>query len=89
MHLISGENEFNDSYWKNIEHDGDRFEYRFKPYGENDLGGLEEDDEQLEEWLTQHDIDEVSKNIILNEGFSYEDFIHNMEKLDLMRLELR
>ena len=38
MHLISGENEFNDSYWKNIEHDGDRFEYRFKPYGENDLG---------------------------------------------------
>ena len=26
MHLISGENEFNDSYWKNIEHDGDRFD---------------------------------------------------------------
>lgn len=40
MHLISGENEFNDSYWKNIEHDGDRFEYRFKPYGENDLGAF-------------------------------------------------
>ena len=38
MHLISGENEFNDSYWKDIEHKGDRFEYRFKPYGENDLG---------------------------------------------------
>ncbi|KAI8129196.1 Mitogen-activated protein kinase kinase kinase 15 [Lucilia cuprina] len=52
-------------------------------------GGLEEVDEQLEEWLTQHDIDEVSKATILNEGFSYEDFIYNMEKLDLMRLDLR
>ena len=40
MHLISGENEFNDTYWKNIEHDGKRFEYRFKPYGENDLGAF-------------------------------------------------
>ena len=38
MHLISGENEFNDSYWKDLDHDGKRFEYRFKPYGENDLG---------------------------------------------------
>ena len=38
MHLISGENEFNDSYWSKISHEGDRFEYRFKPYGENDLG---------------------------------------------------
>ena len=38
MHLISGENEFNDTYWKKIKHEGDRFEYRFKPYGENDLG---------------------------------------------------
>ena len=38
MHLISGENEFNDSYWEGLDHDGDRFEYRFKPYGENDLG---------------------------------------------------
>ena len=39
MHLFSGENEFNDSYWKNIENkSGDRFKYRFKPYGENDLG---------------------------------------------------
>ncbi len=38
MHLISGENEFNDSYWKDMDHKGDRFEYRFKPYGENDLG---------------------------------------------------
>ena len=38
MHLISGENEFNDSYWEGMEHEGKRFEYRFKPYGENDLG---------------------------------------------------
>lgn len=52
-------------------------------------GGLEEVDEQLEEWLTQNDIDEVSKATILNEGFSYEDFIYNMDKFDLMRLELR
>ena len=40
MHLISGENEFNDTYWKDIKHEGDRFEYRFKPYGENDLGAF-------------------------------------------------
>ena len=40
MHLISGENEFNDSYWKNIKDGSDRFEYRFKPYGENDLGAF-------------------------------------------------
>lgn len=39
MHLFSGENEFNDSYWKGMDHKGDRFKYRFKPYGENDLGG--------------------------------------------------
>uniref|UniRef100_A0A1A9VVY2 Protein kinase domain-containing protein n=1 Tax=Glossina austeni TaxID=7395 RepID=A0A1A9VVY2_GLOAU len=55
----------------------------------SNCNGLEEVDEQLEEWLTQHDIDEISKSIILNEGFSYDDFIYNMEKLDLMRLELR
>jgi len=40
MHLMSGENGFNDSYWENIETEGDRFEYRFKPYGENDLGAF-------------------------------------------------
>ena len=40
MHLISGENEFNDSYWKDYDHSDDRFEYRFKPYGENDLGAF-------------------------------------------------
>ena len=40
MHLISGENDFNDSYWEKIEHKSDRFEYRFKPYGENDLGAF-------------------------------------------------
>ena len=41
MRLFSGENEFNDSYWKNIKNkDGDRFKYRFKPYGENDLGAF-------------------------------------------------
>ena len=34
------ENEFNDSYWKNIKKHGDRFKYRFKPYGENDLGAF-------------------------------------------------
>lgn len=40
MHLISGENEFNDSYWEGMDHSDDRFEYRFKPYGENDLGAF-------------------------------------------------
>lgn len=51
--------------------------------------GLHEIDEQLEQWLAQHDIDEFSKTLILNEGFTFEDFIYNMEKLDLMRLGLR
>lgn len=51
--------------------------------------GLHEIDEQLEQWLAQHDIDEFSKSLILNEGFTFEDFIYNMEKLDLMRLGLR
>lgn len=51
--------------------------------------GLHEVDEQLEQWLTQQDIDEFSKTLILNEGFTFEDFIYNMEKLDLMRLGLR
>ncbi len=38
---FSGENEFNDSYWKNYDTDGDdRFDYHFKWYGENDLGGF-------------------------------------------------
>ncbi len=41
MHLFSGENEFNDSYWKNLKNkNGDRFKYHFKPYGENDLGAF-------------------------------------------------
>lgn len=51
--------------------------------------GLHEVDEQLEQWLTQQEIDEFSKTLILNEGFTFEDFIYNMEKLDLMRLGLR
>jgi len=51
--------------------------------------GLHEIDEQLEQWLVQHDIDDFSKTLILNEGFTFEDFIYNMEKLDLMRLGLR
>ncbi|KAM8705382.1 hypothetical protein ACLKA7_009790 [Drosophila subpalustris] len=51
--------------------------------------GLHEIDEQLEQWLAQHDIDDFSKTLILNEGFTFEDFIYNMEKLDLMRLGLR
>ncbi|XP_067615428.1 mitogen-activated protein kinase kinase kinase 15 isoform X3 [Eurosta solidaginis] len=50
---------------------------------------INEIDEQLAQWLTNHDIDEFSQTIILNEGFTYEDFMFNMEKLDLMRLELR
>ena len=40
MHLFSGENEFNDSYWSGVNKHGDRFKYRFKPYGENDLGAF-------------------------------------------------
>ena len=39
MRLFSGKNEFNDSYWATLDTKGDdRFEYRFKYYGENDLG---------------------------------------------------
>lgn len=39
MRLFSGENEFLSTYYKDIENaTGDRFKYRFKSYGENDLG---------------------------------------------------
>ena len=51
--------------------------------------GLDEVDEQLEQWLTRNSIDEFTKAQILSEGFSLEDFLYNMEKLDLMRLDLR
>ncbi len=38
---FGGENEFNDSYFEDYETSGDdRFEYHFKWYGENDLGGF-------------------------------------------------
>ncbi len=40
MHLISGENEFCDSYFEKLDCSGKRFKYRFKPYGENDLGAF-------------------------------------------------
>ncbi|MBD3419844.1 MAG: hypothetical protein GF398_06990 [Chitinivibrionales bacterium] len=41
MKLVTGENQFLDDYFANYKHleDDERFHYRFKPYGETDLGG--------------------------------------------------
>lgn len=46
-------------------------------------------DVKLSDWLSRHNIDAVSRNIILAEQFSYENFIYDMEKSDLHRMGLR
>lgn len=46
-------------------------------------------DTRLNEWLIKHNIDAVSRNIILSESFSYEDFVYELEKTDLHRIGLK
>lgn len=46
-------------------------------------------DLRLDEWLIKNNVDSVSRNIILNELFTYEDFIYEMEKEDLHQIGLK
>lgn len=46
-------------------------------------------DTRLNEWLIKNNIDTVSKNIILSELFTYEDFVYELEKRDLHRIGLK
>lgn len=46
-------------------------------------------DSQLSDWLIKHNIDKTSRDIILNEQFSFVDFVYHMEKSDLHRIGLK
>lgn len=46
-------------------------------------------DAKLNDWLILNNIDKTSRDIILNEQFSYKDFLYYMEKADLHRIGLK
>lgn len=46
-------------------------------------------DARLNDWLIKNGIDLTSRNMILNEMFTYEDFVYEMEKVDLLRIGLK
>lgn len=46
-------------------------------------------DTRLADWLTTSNIDTISKNLILSEQFTYDDFVYGMEKSDLYRIGLK
>ncbi|XP_031620705.1 mitogen-activated protein kinase kinase kinase 15 isoform X2 [Contarinia nasturtii] len=46
-------------------------------------------DARLNDWLNATNIDSISKNLILAEQFTYDDFIYGMEKTDLQRIGLK
>lgn len=46
-------------------------------------------DRVLAEWLNNQNIDSKSKNIILTEDFSFDDFIYETDKEDIRRIGLR
>lgn len=48
-----------------------------------------EGDVRLNDWLIRHSIDRDSRNMILNEDFTFDDFCLHMEKDDLLRIGLR
>lgn len=47
------------------------------------------EDGRLSDWLDVNNIDALSKNAILAEQFTYDDFIYGMEKSDLHRIGLK
>lgn len=47
------------------------------------------EDSRLGDWLDTSNIDTQSKNAILSEQFTYDDFIYGMEKSDLHRIGLK
>lgn len=46
-------------------------------------------DSKLNDWLIRNNVDPISRNIIFAEDFTYEDFVYNLEKSDLLRLNLK
>lgn len=46
-------------------------------------------DSKLNDWLIRNNVDNVSRNIIFSEDFTYEDFVYNLDKSDLLRLNLK
>lgn len=46
-------------------------------------------DSRLNDWLNTTNIDPISKNAILAEQFTFDDFIYGMEKSDLYRIGLK
>lgn len=46
-------------------------------------------DARLNEWLIKQGIDSTSRNIILNEAFSFDDFVYELQKEDLLRIGLK
>lgn len=46
-------------------------------------------DQKLNEWLIRCNVDPVSRNLILDSAFSYEDFLFEMTKEDLCRIGLK
>lgn len=46
-------------------------------------------DTRLADWLNASNIDSVSRNLILAEQFTFDDFIYGMEKTDLYRIGLK
>lgn len=46
-------------------------------------------DSKLNDWLIRNNVDNVSRSIIFAEDFTYEDFVYNLDKSDLLRLNLK
>lgn len=46
-------------------------------------------DAKLNEWLNKHNIDEISRNIIFREEFTYEDFVYEMTQAEMQRIGLK
>lgn len=46
-------------------------------------------DARLNDWLVKNNIDPISRNIVLSELFTYEDFVYELEKSDLHRIGLK
>lgn len=59
-------------------------ERRINFFNENNLI-----DQKLNEWLIRSNVDPVSRNLILDSAFIYEDFLYEMTKNDLCRIGLK
>lgn len=46
-------------------------------------------DSRLNEWLLRHNVDAISRNMIQAQDFTYDDFLHELGKDDLLRIGLK